>query len=160
MPNGYGYLSYGTKGRLYAHRAALELSAGPPPSERSYACHTCDVRLCVNPSHLYWGTVQTNNQDRKDRSPAETESCERGHEWTPENTYRYVTAEGYPARQCRACAQIRTGVQSPRGPGWMTDTHCRNGHVLADVGVLTGGGRRRCRACVRAQNRRSAGRGA
>ncbi len=28
-------------------------------------CHTCDVTSCVNPDHLFLGTVSENNLDKK-----------------------------------------------------------------------------------------------
>lgn len=49
-----------------AHRFALSLVSHPTFSW-VFACHTCDNSLCCNPSHLYWGDVITNNQDRVSR---------------------------------------------------------------------------------------------
>jgi hypothetical protein len=49
-----------------AHRLALILSGHDPVPGRE-ACHTCDVKLCVRPSHLYWGTHSQNIQDQHDR---------------------------------------------------------------------------------------------
>ena len=149
LPSGYGYLSFGKRGRLYAHRIALELAVGPPPSPKSFACHTCDIKSCVNPNHLYWGTAHSNVQDRKERNPQITSQCNRGHEWTVDNTYWYVNKKGQWIRQCVACRRVRVGTQNPRGRGKMSDTHCKRGHQLEVVGIYQSGGRRRCKGCIK-----------
>lgn len=45
-----------------AHRAAYLLLVGPVPQGR-HVLHTCDVKSCVNPQHLYVGTHQDNMRD-------------------------------------------------------------------------------------------------
>ena len=50
------------KRRTLAHRVSYQLSVGPiPPS--ILVLHKCDVRLCVNPEHLFLGTHKDNTQD-------------------------------------------------------------------------------------------------
>lgn len=49
-----------------AHRVAWELTNGPIP-DKHMVLHTCDVRMCVNPAHLYVGTGQDNANDAKTR---------------------------------------------------------------------------------------------
>lgn len=45
-----------------AHRVAWELTRGPIPAG-ILVCHHCDVPACVNPDHMFLGTMKDNAQD-------------------------------------------------------------------------------------------------
>jgi hypothetical protein len=60
---------YGRVGNRYAHRISYEAFVGPIP-DGLFVCHKCDVKNCVNPSHLFIGTAKDNMIDcaRKGRN--------------------------------------------------------------------------------------------
>jgi hypothetical protein len=62
---GYGLLRWNGK-FTRAHRLAYQLHYGDLPDE-SCVCHSCDVRLCCNPSHLWLGSVADNARDMMEK---------------------------------------------------------------------------------------------
>lgn len=66
--SGYGVLAVRGK-RLAAHRLSWIFAHGEIPSGM-VICHRCDTPPCVNPSHLFLGTLSDNTQDmiRKGRN--------------------------------------------------------------------------------------------
>lgn len=84
--NGYGMFCVDGSMRL-AHRVAWQLTHGLLPEwseQRTGLCvlHRCDVRACVNPSHLWLGSNSENMTDmmlkkrhRAKSSPGELNGC-------------------------------------------------------------------------------------
>lgn len=67
--NGYGRLSrYLPRTRFHqrAHIAMYQLTYGTIPAG-VFVCHSCDVKACVNPAHLWLGTNQDNQRDFIDK---------------------------------------------------------------------------------------------
>lgn len=96
---GYGAISVSGK-KEGAHRVAYELFVGPI-GEGLCVLHTCDNPPCVNPEHLFLGTLVENNRDR-DAKGRHGESrvmiCPAGHEYNDTNTYRHGSS-----RHCKKC---------------------------------------------------------
>lgn len=65
---GYGIVKIDRKWSR-AHRVSYEAYKGQIP-DGLFVCHTCDTPLCINPHHLFLGTLQDNNLDmyRKGRN--------------------------------------------------------------------------------------------
>jgi hypothetical protein len=104
---GYGQLSTpgGVSGRrILVHRFSAMLHFGMF-DRRLMVLHHCDVRLCVNPAHLYLGTAADNWRDTLERSNhpgngrGKWTHCIRGHLFTSADT----RSDGRGKRRCRTC---------------------------------------------------------
>ena len=58
----YGALMRANRQKYAAHRYAWELYRGPIPADRQ-VLHKCDTTACVNPQHLWLGSITDNLRD-------------------------------------------------------------------------------------------------
>lgn len=105
----YGTLGRGGRGQgnVLAHVAVYEELVGEVP-DGWQVDHTCRVTLCCNPRHLEAVTQAENLR----RQAAAKTHCNRGHRYTPENTYHPPARPTW--RQCRACIKIRAAIDAAR----------------------------------------------
>lgn len=62
IKNGYGHIGVDGKVRM-AHRVSYSIKYPNVNIEGFLLCHTCDNKQCVNPDHLFVGTIQDNIRD-------------------------------------------------------------------------------------------------
>lgn len=107
---GYGQFFPGDGKRWRAHRWLWTQLVGEiaPGLE---ADHMCRNPPCVNPDHIQLVTKKENLAARPSvKAAREATHCQRGHEFTPENTRRYWP----PTRRCRECDNARARARYHR----------------------------------------------
>lgn len=100
---GYGRIRYAQR-EFAAHRAVYEFLTGAIPDGLTID-HLCCNKACVNPDHL----EPVDGPENTRRWAATITHCHRGHEFSPENTYRAGSR-----RSCRLCGRLRSAKYAER----------------------------------------------
>lgn len=97
-PMGYGYVRRTAIAphMLKAHRYSWMLLKGEIP-DGLCVLHRCDNPPCVNPDHLFLGTINDNNQDKKNKGRASRVSRNAGEkQWSAiltDDLVRHIRAQ-------------------------------------------------------------------
>lgn len=101
---------YGRWRRTLAHRESWARANGPICGGK-WILHHCDNPPCVNPAHLYPGTVVENVRDAVTRGrvyhPPRKTHCLRGHVLEGDNLST-VNNQGRQVQRCRQCENERS----------------------------------------------------
>jgi len=107
---GYGYFSTGGT-RYRVHRLAWQLKRGAIPAGQ-LVCHTCDVRNCINPDHLFLGTARENNSDRDAKGRRRVGNALNGRGLTTESVREMRKRHADGARQVDLARQFNCSVKT------------------------------------------------
>jgi len=129
--SGYGRFAFRDKLER-AHRAAWKLYKGPIPTGLN-VLHRCDVRLCVNPDHLFLGSQKENIWDMilkgrdnfKGTLLSDTQVATIRDKWSERTATGVALARHYGVTPSCISA-IVTGIR-------------RKPHLISDVEATTGG---------------------
>jgi hypothetical protein len=103
-----GYARYKVKKIDYAmHRLAWKIANKKEIPKGMFICHKCDVRNCINPHHLFLGTISDNNKDMASKGRywgQKITHCKNGHELSGSNVYN--SPKRPKKRGCRICRKI------------------------------------------------------
>lgn len=118
--NGYGQVYY--RGRQHkAHRVSWIESHGTIPAGLC-VLHRCDNRRCINPEHLFLGTVADNARDMMEKGRCShavvglaaklsvRTHCGNGHEFSESNTMWRTDG----SRRCKICNRMHQNANKRR----------------------------------------------
>ena len=98
-----------------AHLVSWEIAHGEAFPAGMDACHTCDNPPCVNPTHIFPGTVSDNARDalakgRLRNHQTEKTHCPQGHPLSGDNLY--LSRDKRYCKECRRESNRRYRVRA------------------------------------------------
>lgn len=165
--------------RTYVHTFVCEAFHGPRPEPEWQVRHLNGDCLDNRAENLAWGTCSENHLDKRAHGtakPTPKAECVNGHPFDEANTRWGKNMDGSPRRHCRACARVagnkhyakvktlgpvNAPVRGPlQGPKTLRSSvnrdkaECLRGHPFNEENTYRIDGRRCCRACNAAAQRR------
>lgn len=96
---------------MHTHRAMM-IALNGPLTPQQCVCHRCDVPLCINPAHLFIGSMRDNIRDSRNKNrhhEGKKTHCDKGHPLSGDNLYLSKQGGGKVGirRVCLTCARAR-----------------------------------------------------
>ncbi len=112
---GYGRFTSGRRKGFpqQAHQISLLLFKGEAVPSGMHTDHLCRNPSCVNPHHLEVVTPRENAMRGDSGKWRRSETCFRGHPWSPATARWTMGPSGYLVRTCRACSFYRHHGRHP-----------------------------------------------
>jgi len=119
----HGYGGFWALGAMRkAHRVAWEIANGPILDPKMHVLHRCDNRPCVNPDHLFLGTIADNMLDRDKKG--------RGLSGERANTAKLKAEEVREIRQSNVSSTV---LAAEYGVSWSTICQIRRGDTWKGI---------------------------
>lgn len=116
-PSGYGAIQINGK-KVSTHRAMWSPVHGDI-SDGLCVCHRCDVRDCINPDHLFLGTVLDNNMDRASKNRSHRAFGEKNACSKVSDLDREKAVEDFAKGELASDIALRYGVIQGSVHGWL-----------------------------------------
>lgn len=126
--SGYGRFNPTRTEHIYAHRLSWMLFNEKIIPEEKFVLHRCDNPSCVNPHHLFLGTLKENCLDMLSKGRGHNQSkttCKRGHPFTEDNTYFEKSDSNPEVRQCLKCRRDRKKINWHKTEKYKRKSHER-----------------------------------
>jgi ribosomal protein S14 len=127
--DGYGQIKVDGV-QIGAHRHIWHLVNGPIPAGM-VVCHRCDIRNCVNPTHLFLGTPADNNADMVAKG-RNAYGERNGHQTRPDRTPR-GEAVNTAKLQAAQVPQIRARLDQGETPRAVAESFGISRYIVRDI---------------------------
>lgn len=126
--SGYGSirLPFPSRSQVSVHRLSYEHFVGPIP-DGMCVCHKCDVRICVNPDHLFLGTHRDNMLDKVNKG-----RCNARHG----STHHYSTLDEETVAEILVSNEPQVSIAKRYNVSKATISNIKNRKIWKHVGAL------------------------